>query len=151
MEQMPEQDSTTDFAKKRGKQKRLSLDEYAASLLQWLPSGIAASRAFQKTELAAIEIKVAVGLLCKARPSFLLSHKSLPNVRLGSVTSLGHSSLKSLPKDRLGSGGIRTHAPEETGALIQRLRPLGHATLSGLRFPGHFYRRKGLPNADFAE
>ena len=28
-----------------------------------------------------------------------------------------------------GSGGIRTHAPEETGALIQRLRPLGHATV----------------------
>ena len=28
-----------------------------------------------------------------------------------------------------GSGGIRTHAPEETGALNQRLRPLGHATL----------------------
>jgi hypothetical protein len=28
----------------------------------------------------------------------------------------------------LGSGGIRTHAPEETGALIQRLRPLGHTT-----------------------
>ena len=30
---------------------------------------------------------------------------------------------------KLGSGGIRTHAPEETGALNQRLRPLGHATL----------------------
>ena len=29
----------------------------------------------------------------------------------------------------VGSGGIRTHAPEETGALIQRLRPLGHATV----------------------
>ncbi|GFU09505.1 hypothetical protein NPIL_640461, partial [Nephila pilipes] len=28
----------------------------------------------------------------------------------------------------LGSGGIRTHAPERTGALNQRLRPLGHAT-----------------------
>ncbi|RXN34701.1 histone-lysine N-methyltransferase PRDM9-like protein [Labeo rohita] len=42
-----------------------------------------------------------------------------------------HSSLKSDPKDCSGSGGIRTHAPEETGALIQRLRPLGHATLSG--------------------
>ena len=28
----------------------------------------------------------------------------------------------------LGSGGIRTHASEETGALNQRLRPLGHAT-----------------------
>ena len=27
-----------------------------------------------------------------------------------------------------GSGGIRTHACEETGALNQRLRPLGHAT-----------------------
>ena len=29
----------------------------------------------------------------------------------------------------IGSGGIRTHAPEETGALNQRLRPLGHATV----------------------
>ncbi|KAK4009187.1 hypothetical protein OUZ56_018293 [Daphnia magna] len=28
-----------------------------------------------------------------------------------------------------GSDGIRTHASEETGALNQRLRPLGHATL----------------------
>ena len=28
-----------------------------------------------------------------------------------------------------GSGGIRTHAPEETGALNQRLRQLGHATV----------------------
>ena len=28
-----------------------------------------------------------------------------------------------------GSGGIRTHASEETGVLNQRLRPLGHATL----------------------
>ena len=27
-----------------------------------------------------------------------------------------------------GSGGIRTHASEETGDLNQRLRPLGHAT-----------------------
>jgi hypothetical protein len=31
-----------------------------------------------------------------------------------------------------GSGGIRTHASEETGALNQRLRPLGHATYSTL-------------------
>jgi hypothetical protein len=31
-------------------------------------------------------------------------------------------------KKVLGSGGIRTHASEETGALNQRLRPLGHAT-----------------------
>ena len=29
----------------------------------------------------------------------------------------------------LGSGGIWTHASKETGALNQRLRPLGHATL----------------------
>ena len=32
-------------------------------------------------------------------------------------------------KSFLGSGGIRTHAIEMTGALNQRLRPLGHATL----------------------
>jgi|TARA_B110001454_G_scaffold79971_1_gene77248 hypothetical protein len=32
-------------------------------------------------------------------------------------------------KKIFGSGGIRTHASEETGALNQRLRPLGHATL----------------------
>ena len=31
-------------------------------------------------------------------------------------------------KNCIGSGGIRTHASEETGALNQRLRPLGHAT-----------------------
>lgn len=31
-------------------------------------------------------------------------------------------------KKNYGSGGIRTHASEETGALNQRLRPLGHAT-----------------------
>ena len=30
---------------------------------------------------------------------------------------------------RHGGSGIRTHAPEETGALNQRLGPLGHATL----------------------
>ena len=37
-------------------------------------------------------------------------------------------------KEFVGSGGIRTHASEETGALNQRLRPLGHATL-GKRQP----------------
>ena len=30
--------------------------------------------------------------------------------------------------EKSGSGGIRTHAIEMTGALNQRLRPLGHAT-----------------------
>ena len=30
---------------------------------------------------------------------------------------------------KIDSGGIRTHASEETGALNQRLRPLGHATI----------------------
>ena len=39
------------------------------------------------------------------------------------------SSLANIGKNISGSGGIRTHAPEETGALNQRLRPLGHATL----------------------
>ena len=32
------------------------------------------------------------------------------------------------PGGKTGSGGIRTHAPAETGALNQRLGPLGHAT-----------------------
>ena len=36
-------------------------------------------------------------------------------------------------KSVCGSGGIRTHAPEETGALNQRLRPLGHATHKSIR------------------
>jgi hypothetical protein len=40
------------------------------------------------------------------------------------LTSMFTKVLKSF-----GSDGIRTHAPEETGALNQRLRPLGHATL----------------------
>ena len=39
---------------------------------------------------------------------------------------------------KFGSGGIRTHASEETGALNQRLRPLGHATLVVIR---HKYGR----------
>ena len=36
---------------------------------------------------------------------------------------------KKKKKNVVGSGGIRTHASEETGALNQRLRPLGHATM----------------------
>ena len=36
--------------------------------------------------------------------------------------------MRDYKKKSLGSGGIRTHASEETGALNQRLRPLGHAT-----------------------
>ena len=35
-----------------------------------------------------------------------------------------------LPRNtQCDSGGIRTHATEMTGALNQRLRPLGHAIL----------------------
>ena len=34
-------------------------------------------------------------------------------------------------KRKFGSCGIRTHASEETGALNQGLRPLGHATKYG--------------------
>ena len=36
-----------------------------------------------------------------------------------------------------GSGEIRTHAPEETVALNQRLRPLGHATLLSTESVAH--------------
>ena len=45
---------------------------------------------------------------------------------------------KSLMFRKSGSGGIRTHAPERTGALNQRLRPLGHATCcSKHHLPSH--------------
>ena len=37
--------------------------------------------------------------------------------------------MKNIFKNQIGSSGIRTHASEETGALNQRLRPLGHATM----------------------
>ena len=36
-------------------------------------------------------------------------------------------------KKKFGSGGFWTHASEETGALNQRLRPLGHATVLELK------------------
>ena len=42
---------------------------------------------------------------------------------------LDHVSLE-FPENTFDSGGIRTHATEVTGALNQRLRPLGHAILS---------------------
>ena len=32
-------------------------------------------------------------------------------------------------KKKVDSGGIRTHATEVTAALMQRLRPLGHAAI----------------------
>lgn len=44
-----------------------------------------------------------------------------------------------------GSGGIRTHASEETGALNQRLRPLGHATALSQRPCRSPYDPLGLP------
>ena len=39
-----------------------------------------------------------------------------------------------IAKKRFDWSGIRTHAPEEIGALIQRLRPLGHPVLSSTLF-----------------
>ena len=58
---------------------------------------------------------------------------------------------------KYSSGGIRTHASEETGALNQRLRPLGHATSPPLRAGKVLYvhsfwlskcqgRKQGLPS-----
>ena len=42
--------------------------------------------------------------------------------------------LKYFQNNNHGSGGIWTHASEETGALNQRLRPLGHATFMQIRY-----------------
>ena len=47
-----------------------------------------------------------------------------------------------MEKEFVGSGGIRTHASEETGALNQRLRPLGHATLIQADIPSFDIRLK---------
>lgn len=53
--------------------------------------------------------------------------------------------LLGMGKNIAGSGGIRTHAPEETGALNQRLRPLGHATfLDSCLLSIHMTHRKQL-------
>ena len=56
-------------------------------------------------------------------------HKeNLTYVQWGSY-KIGINTIKmSANKIPFGSGGIWTHASEETGALNQRLRPLGHAT-----------------------
>ena len=48
--------------------------------------------------------------------SFIEAYSAIPNTNADN---------KNTP---VGSDGIRTHAPEETGALNQRLGPLGHAT-----------------------
>ena len=42
--------------------------------------------------------------------------------------------MNSLAKKRYGGGEIRTRASEETGALNQRLRPLGHATIKNRQY-----------------
>ena len=49
------------------------------------------------------------------------------NIKLKFVSRKGR--IGKITKNCIGSGGIRTRASEETGALNQRLRPLGHATL----------------------
>ncbi len=51
---------------------------------------------------------------------------------------LGHVIQQSLPKSFPWQRWDLTHAPEETGALIQRLRPLGHATPLSMCFMGRF-------------
>jgi hypothetical protein len=54
-------------------------------------------------------------------------------------------------KNISGSGGIRTHASEETGALNQRLRPLGHAISWVLSWVIHMIKSSSvvfLPSPD---
>ncbi len=64
---------------------------------------------------------------------------------------LAMSSSKVFQKVSPGSGGIRTHAPEETGALIQRLRPLGHATPAEHVLHGSLRLGIVRSDADFAK
>ena len=61
--------------------------------------------------------------------SFLRLGNYVETLRNVNETSADWRLLKSLfPQNSFGSGGIRTHAIEMTGALNQRLRPLGHTT-----------------------
>ncbi len=53
------------------------------------------------------------------------NHRVRPRKALCSAMAATRVFQKGCP----GSSGIRTHAPKETGALIQRLRPLSNATL----------------------
>ena len=60
-----------------------------------------------------------------------LIKKKTRKEKVGEFSNLKPSrNIKRKKKEKFsGSGGIRTHASEETGALNQRLRPLGHATI----------------------
>ena len=59
-------------------------------------------------------------------------YKNTKNITFGDGMILNHTTEVNgeqiYQKNTPGSGGIRTHAIEMTGALNQRLRPLGHAT-----------------------
>ena len=48
-------------------------------------------------------------------------------------------------KELFGSGEIRTRASEETGALNQRLIPLGHATFHTIYILDKVFQRTFLP------
>ncbi|VDK85529.1 unnamed protein product [Litomosoides sigmodontis] len=73
---------------------------------------------------------------CYVAAASLLLQRSTDTTRATAPTliPLGHATMNSanFPKataakdSSIDESGIRTHAPEETGALNQRLRPLGH-------------------------
>src|SRR4029434_10214776 len=54
---------------------------------------------------------------------------TLPGVSNSSEPSMRKLEWRAKPAGYNGRGGVETHACEETGASIQRLRPLGHATV----------------------
>ena len=59
----------------------------------------------------------------------LLSAQKTPNTKMSKQQKQWEIEKKGVrERKKIGSGGIRTHAIEMTGALNQRLRPLGHAT-----------------------
>ena len=64
-------------------------------------------------------------LKCTTNFQFLAFIIIIININIIIIIIIYHNHYK---KGNPGSCGIRTHVPEETGALNQRLRPLGHAT-----------------------
>ena len=52
---------------------------------------------------------------------------NIMELRKSDTHNVVYNTLK-IEEEKSGRGGIRTHATEVTGALNQRLRPLGHPT-----------------------
>ncbi len=112
-----------------------------AALISWslrAASKVLAAPPFSVQEAFILgEVYVCGVLSCQRR----WSTQGLKNNNNKKINKLKKIFFPNIFSKNFGSGGIRTHAIEMTGALNQRLRPLGHATkyeLMHLRNCSHF-------------